>query len=157
MGKVFKFKEQQQNEGLEPVIVYKHYHTTEEALHSHDFFEIAYIYSGCGEQIINGDHFFVKHGDLIILDKTDKHCFIPHNGLGIYNCLISPEFIDKQLSSSFDAIDILSLSAFQEFNMGDISSVIRFQPNQAFRIEEIFFADGGRTETQGILLQKSSA
>lgn len=130
MGKVFKFKEQQQNEGLEPVIVYKHYHTTEEALHSHDFFEIAYIYSGCGEQIINGD--------LIILDKTDKHCFIPHNGLGIYNCLISPEFIDKQLSSSFDAIDILSLSAFQEFNMGDISSVIRFQPNQAFRIEEIF-------------------
>ena len=36
MGKVFKFKEQQQSEGAEPVIVYKHYHTTAEALHSHD-------------------------------------------------------------------------------------------------------------------------
>ena len=40
-------------------------------MHTHDFIEIEYVLSGTGTQIINGQKYKVKRGDVIFLKKGD--------------------------------------------------------------------------------------
>ncbi len=125
----------------ENVRIYRHLHTEPEPPHTHEFFEIAYVYSGCGYQIVNGESYFVKHGDLIVLDQKDEHAFRPDGSIGIFNCLINPRFLSEDLIDSFNLIDILSLTSFHKFqNIDKIQPLIKFSDTKYNQIESIFEA-----------------
>lgn len=122
----------------EYINIYKHLHTTPEPLHSHKFLEIAYIYTGCGYQHINGKQLFVKHGDLMFFNLNDKHSFTPDGSLGIFNCLVDPKFLSEKFTNNENALDILSLTSFAAFKMDNIDTLIHFKPNKYYEIELLF-------------------
>ncbi len=71
--------------------------------HSHDFFEIEYIISGSGTQIINGREYPVRKGDVILLKIGDTHSYSSKDSLRIVNCIFDPIAFS-------DEVDILTSS-----------------------------------------------
>lgn len=69
-------------------------------LHWHDFYEIEYIISGSGLNIMNGEKIELKSGSLFIVDPTDFHEVIPTPSLELIHvrfddCDISDKILQK--------------------------------------------------------------
>lgn len=67
--------------------------------HCHDFIEIAYVYSGKGKHVINGQECPVSRGDLFVINMDVPHSFYPLDTensarLSVINCIFMPEFIN---------------------------------------------------------------
>lgn len=105
----------------------------DEIEHTHDFIEIEYILSGSGCQVVNGITYYVERGDLLLLNFGDRHSILPKVQMSIINCLINPEFLSTNLVSSENALDILTLTAFNEFHGG----IDRFIPNIKFHGKDL--------------------
>ncbi len=72
--------------------------------HAHEFYELEYIISGTGVQIVNGKTYEVKRGDLIFIDIKDTHSYYSTNKIEVFNIIIHPtlyELIKKSLSNTF--------------------------------------------------------
>lgn len=69
----------------EKVVVSRDDICTFESLHAHDYYEIEYVFSGEGVQIINGEVYNVKVGDVIVFDIGDVHTYYSVSGLKIIN------------------------------------------------------------------------
>lgn len=78
--------------------------------HVHDFFELAYVESGMGINVVNGIEQFVRKGDFFILNPTTSHCYrkLGNQKLIIHNCLFLPELIDNTLKNSKNLEEILN-------------------------------------------------
>lgn len=65
--------------------------------HGHEFFEISYVLSGRGFNIINGKSFEIEPGTISIMQYDDVHFYLPakNNELTIMNILILPEFVKE--------------------------------------------------------------
>lgn len=65
--------------------------------HGHDFFEIAYVLSGRGVNIVNGQSFEIEQGTLNIMQYNDVHFYRPakDSELTIMNILILPELVKE--------------------------------------------------------------
>lgn len=63
--------------------------------HQHEFVELEYILSGEGTQVVNGNEFHVKRGDVILLEVGKSHSYHSKSGLEILNCIIDPDFYAK--------------------------------------------------------------
>lgn len=134
------FEQKEVIDPAEQVTINKHMHSRAEPMHSHEFWEIAYIYNGCGYQLINGKEFFVKHGDLMVFSLNDRHSFMPEGDMGVYNCILTPRFLSENIANSENAIDILSLTSFSAFKLDNIETVIHFDCKVLMDIENIFEA-----------------
>ena len=120
-------------------MIYKNLHLKDEDAHTHDFFEIVYIYSGCGTHVVNDTEVFVQRGDLLILGMTDVHSFRVNGSMGIWNCILTPDFISEELINSYHPIDLLSLTAFHEFNsITSLTPLVKFSESKFAKIENIF-------------------
>lgn len=100
----------------EKISILKYVTGTNEEVHTHDFIEIEYIYQGCGYQTINDSTYYVEKGDLLFLNFRDSHSINPSKNLGIINCLFNPEFFSMELVNSENALDILALTSFKDFD-----------------------------------------
>ena len=78
--------------------------------HVHDFFELAYVESGIGINVVNGVEQLVRKGDFFILEPTTTHCYrkLGNQKLIIHNCLFLPELIDSTLKDSRNLEEILN-------------------------------------------------
>ncbi|WP_339183997.1 helix-turn-helix domain-containing protein [Oceanobacillus sp. FSL W7-1293] len=56
-----------------PIFINKHHRFAEMPVHTHDFIEINYVYSGKCKQFINGKEIVLEQGQLCILDKDVPH------------------------------------------------------------------------------------
>lgn len=131
----------------ENVKVYRHLHTRPEPEHTHEFIEIAYIYSGFGYHKVNNKKYFVQRGDLLIMGFDDVHSFEPDGEMGVLNCLIAPEFFFEQIDGNVEPADLLPLAYFREFSdTEDLSPVINFSQGRFFDIE--YLMDAMTTEFQ---------
>ena len=123
----------------ENISVIKYITDKDEKLHTHDFIEIEYIWSGSGMQNVNGIKYDVVRGDLLFLDYGDRHSYSPNGELGMFNCILTPKFVSEQLINSENAMDILALSAFNDFNdsLNTIKPKIRFSGKDLLEIENL--------------------
>lgn len=55
------------------VFISKHNRYANYPLHTHQFFEINYVYSGISEQIINGNKHILEQGDILLLNPNSYH------------------------------------------------------------------------------------
>jgi len=135
-----KYKAEDYIKNNENIWLVKHLSFKEEIEHTHEFIEIEYIYSGEGHQIINGVTYHVKKGDLLFFNFGDKHSYVPENSIGIIDCLISPAFLGNELINSENALDILTLTSFKDFNgnLNNILSKISFEEKSILEIDAIF-------------------
>jgi len=69
--------------------------------HWHEHLEFVYITGGVGTFIIDGKHFFVETGDLIIANPNTLHALLSECGVDYHCLLIFPNFFDE------DDIDVL--------------------------------------------------
>lgn len=78
--------------------------------HSHDFFELAYVYEGEGLHRLNGKDCKVKKGMYFIVDYKKPHSYhnIKGGKLKLINCLFTAEFIDKSLKNCHRFSEILN-------------------------------------------------
>jgi AraC family L-rhamnose operon transcriptional activator RhaR len=111
----------------------------EEEEHTHDFIEIVYIISGKGQQVINGTRYDVERGDLLFINIGQTHSFQSYGTMEIVNCLITPEFIDRELLHSENAFELLALSYFEEFEdkIDKLVPMISFRGKELIEIESL--------------------
>lgn len=80
-------------------------------LHSHDFIEIAYVYSGEGVHVIENNEYETSGGDLYVINFNIKHGFFSSNDknpIVVYNCIFTPEFLDGSLIGNINFEDVAS-------------------------------------------------
>ena len=94
-------------------------------LHTHDFWEIAYIIRGSGYHYLDGDKHKVNTGDLFLLMPNSLHNFVADKGrvLEWINCLFFPDVIDPLLASSVNAVDLFKTLIFFDSFQYDVSSL----------------------------------
>lgn len=98
-------------------------------LHSHDFFELVYVFEGSAVHRVGAEEIFLQAGDYFIIDPGSEHCYRDVNGFKIVNCLFLPEYIDRALT------DCLSLSFLLS------NQVLRFGVPVDIRIADRRFHD----------------
>ena len=78
-------------------------------LHTHEFYEIAYVSNGEGWHIYNGKKESVHSGDYVILDLNAEHAFTAAPGpeMHVTNCIFKPEFIDRSLAGCQNLSQVL--------------------------------------------------
>lgn len=99
----------------ENIAVHKHSTALAQKEHTHDFIELEYVYSGEGFQVINGVTYPARRGDLFFLNFGDTHAFYTESEIGVFDCIIRPSFFGHRFIHSENALDILALSSFAEF------------------------------------------
>lgn len=77
-------------------------------LHSHEFYEIAYIVQGCGTHYANGVSSIIKEGDFIFVSPGIEHCTISSKDetvprIRVCNCLFLPEYINPAIKCFLDS------------------------------------------------------
>ena len=63
----------------ENIAVYRHFRYDTHQIHSHDFFQIIYVYSGCSSVYISKDSMEISQGDLILLMPGTEHRLAVNN------------------------------------------------------------------------------
>lgn len=78
-------------------------------MHTHGFFELAFILSGKCEHTINGHTYIMTKGDYTLLDNTTVHSYnaIGDEELAIVNCLFYPSFIECSIPDEADIYTML--------------------------------------------------
>ncbi|MBW7452956.1 AraC family ligand binding domain-containing protein, partial [Paenibacillus sepulcri] len=77
-----------------------HQHIEEQVdLHWHEFYEISFVVSGEGYNIVNGVPMTIARGNLFLLTPADFHIIGPSRGnsLEIYNLIFSDEWMEPQM------------------------------------------------------------
>ena len=65
-------------------------------LHWHDCFEIELVLRGSAVQILNGQRYEMRPGDIYMLNPTDFHS-IETTGATVYNIMFSEDMLDKEV------------------------------------------------------------
>ncbi len=68
-------------------------------LHKHKFIEIVYIVSGKARHVINENEYFVKKGDVSVINPSEAHAFYADTECDeefvAYDLMFTPDFIDR--------------------------------------------------------------
>lgn len=124
------------------ICVYKYKATGTESEHTHDFIELVYVYSGSGNHTVNGEYADISRGDLFFINIGQSHSFHSNEGMELVNILLQPRFISEELIYSENALEILALSLFEEFNgiVDRLVPHISFQGKDMLETEEVIKA-----------------
>ena len=109
--------------------------------HSHDYFEIAYIYSGSGFHELNGIKHPIKQGDIFFVSKNSVHNFTAEDeSLKWLNIMFLPKAFNKNIVNASNAGDLLSFTVFSGiFHLSKVSltDISLYEHEQEF--EKIIF------------------
>lgn len=118
------------------------HHAHNEKIHMHDFVELVYITGGRGYQYIDGRKYSVMRGDMLFLNLNHTHAFTTDKGMEYYNIYLRPAFISNELINADNAMQMLSLTAFEDFRetVGEENPVVRFTGGEIAEIESCLSA-----------------
>lgn len=109
-------------------IAMAHFTKPVEPSHTHDFLELVYIESGNGKQYIDGKEYMVARGDLLFINYNHTHAFSSEKGMVYYNIYVKPELLSEELINTENALQMLSLTAFEDFreSIGEDRQLVQF-------------------------------
>lgn len=122
------------------IVVNKHSSANEiEKIHTHEFIEMTYVFSGRGVHRINGVSFPVKRGNLLFINYNTTHSFEYTDGFTYCNILILPKFVSEELINSENAIDLLMISTFNNLfaELKSIKPLVHFRKEEIDEVEEL--------------------
>lgn len=107
--------------------------------HTHDFAEMVYILSGSGVHQIDRTDYPVRKGTFLFINYGQIHAFSSEGGMEYMNVLLRPEFFGKELIHSENAFQLLSLTAFEEFQQdaGPVSPLVSFAGAELIEADSI--------------------
>ena len=111
--------------------------TKTEEPHTHDFIEIVYTYHGKGRHVIDDREYLVSHGDLLLINYGSRHTVEPIDRLQYVDIMLKPEYVDETLRGAENALQLLTLRAFSEFDGVQIkeNAWVRFDGEERKKIE----------------------
>lgn len=109
-------------------------------LHTHEFIEIVYITSGKMTQLINGNKYEVKRGDLLFMNYGCTHRFYSDTDYTYVNILFAPELFDGTIVTSYNIFSILALTMFNDMREESDFGKISFTGSERTDIEHIILA-----------------
>lgn len=114
----------------------------DEAIHLHDFVELVYIAGGKGYQYVDGKRYSVMRGDMLFINLDHTHAFTTDKGMEYYNIYLKPAFIFAELINTDNAMQMLSLTAFEDFRktIGGENPVVRFSGSEMTEVESCLTA-----------------
>ncbi len=83
-------------------------------LHTHDFLEIVYVFSGSSLQALDGTEYTVSAGDLLFINLGSSHSFTCSKRFSYANITLKPEFISEGLEGTDNAFSLLELEDFKD-------------------------------------------
>ena len=123
------------------VDLFVHKHTKDTSYqvgpHTHDFAELAYIYSGKGYNIVDGHSYLLEKGSLFFVNYHHSHEIKVTNPIVQIDILLSPRFISRELVGCDNFFDILTLSQYNE--LGDYTDIN--PENITLSGQELIFAE----------------
>ena len=83
-------------------------------LHTHDFLEIVYVFSGNSLHTVNGMQYAASAGDLLFIDLGCTHSFTCGKRFSYANIILKPEFISREPQGFNNAFSLLQLDDFKD-------------------------------------------
>ena len=112
--------------------------TREIMIHTHDFIELVYVVSGSAIEVVNGEEYSVKQGDVIFINCGGLHSFRPSDHLVYYNVCFLPDLMANSIITPDNAFPILLFTAFNEMRGETESGLITFKAQERKTIEALF-------------------
>ena len=88
---------------------------SEESQHTHDFIEFVYMLKGKSVHSLDNHEYFLKSGDLLIINYGQTHRFNGEHNARFCNILIKPKLIDKSLNECNDLWEIFDTPRYNQF------------------------------------------
>lgn len=138
-----------QNENIN---IFRYVTEKDEPEHTHEFLEIVYVMKGRGRHYINGSGNDFKKGDIFFINFGQSHSFNSSETMDIVNILISPQFIDNELLHSENAVEILALTAFEEFEgrVDKLVPMVSFKGRELIEVETLIESMIYEFNTKGV-------
>lgn len=92
-----------------------------EPVHTHEFYEMSYVYHGKGIQVINGISYPVEKGSLILFSKKDNHSFHSIDEFSMINCC----FTTRSGLNYFPAGDSALLISLTPELMEEVEAILK--------------------------------
>lgn len=73
-------------------------------IHSHDFYEIEYVFNGEGVAILNNKSYLLKAGTVVIIKPQDMHSYFSTNNLAVANICLLPNESQKHFFDVFQHV-----------------------------------------------------
>ena len=114
-------------------------HPIEAELHSHEFMELVYVAKGTGHHRIDGERYDVTKGSLLLINYEQTHAFQMEADYQFYNILMKPDFLAEQLVNIGNAFEILSLTAFADFQslVNDRVQMVKFLGPEVLLMDDV--------------------
>lgn len=108
--------------------------------HRHDFVELIYICDGSGTQYIDGVAYKVSRGDFLYVNYGKTHDFTANGSMTYIEVMFDLCFLSREIITSRNAFDILSLTEFREFHgnaAGNADPIVTFTGRERQVVEHI--------------------
>ena len=109
--------------------------------HTHEFLELVYILKGSGVHGIDGVEYQVRRGALLLINYKQVHFFRAEEGMEFIDILLDPKWISERLIERENAFELLTLSAFSDFQkeVEEGHPLILFSGEERARMERLLF------------------
>lgn len=111
-----------------------------EVPHRHNFVELIYIFEGSGTQYIDGVAYNVSRGDFLYVNYGKSHDFAANGSMTYIEVMFDLCFLSREIITSRNAFDILSLTEFREFHgdaAGNADPIVTFTGRERQVVEHI--------------------
>lgn len=112
---------------------------SEEACHTHDFIEFVYMLKGKSVHSVDDCEYFLKSGDLLIINYGQAHRFNGDHNAKFCNILIKPKIIDNTLSECNNLWALFETPHYNRFKqlLSPDCNLIKFSPEEKNCFESV--------------------
>ena len=108
----------------------------DEGEHTHRFVELVYILGGKGMHRINGKEYYVRRGDMLVINYHCRHEVEVIENHYYVDIMLKPEYISRILEGTDDFFIILQLSEYAEIsNVAKDNVLIHFNAEEREKID----------------------
>ena len=114
--------------------------TDPENTHSHDFFEIVYVRDGSASESVDDATYEVRRGDLILINCSSTHRFVPHGSFSYVNVCVRPDRLLADPVYEPYALALLQLTAMDELRQNTDLGRVRIPAPRRTELEHLLSA-----------------
>lgn len=140
LSKMLHYKAEEEFQSNEMVDIKTINDNRDEQIHNHDFVEIVYVIQGSGRQLVNGEEFAVKAGDLLFVNYGCTHAFFVDDKFVAYNLMVKVDYFTKNMIKNDNLFYVLALTSFEKIQheLNDKTPLVHFDYSERDDILGLF-------------------
>ena len=117
--------------------IIQHDRYTPPRLHNHDFYEMFYVYEGEFMQVIEGQKFLMRTGDICIIPPYVYHSLDVHNYSIVINILVTRSRFENMIISELSGSNVFSSELMPNVYTENVNNYLIFHTNGDVEIQDI--------------------